>query len=785
MKQLKLWILVLVGLNIGVTGVSRAQNPWNRRVILQGFWWDFKHDSFPQGWANYLTLLGPRLAEAGIEAVYIPVSLKNQSPGTGYIPFDHYDLGDKFQKDYLKTSLGDKNELLRMYASLKANSMYIYQDVVWNHINGAGSSLSSGGQDPEAPEDNSTNRYKNFRYSCYSTPATNEGSKEYLSRQGRFPKNWQNFYPNQVSSCCTNPINTPFWGPDIDFSVGAYGKSSNAIFNPTQSPTYMRNQMREWMIWYKKQTGLDGLRIDAVKHFPTEITEDFLWNLRYNAGWASGGEDFFAFSEWVDFDKNVLDNFCNTVQNRSGTFDFSLRHGIQQMVTSLGNFDLGSLVNYQQNNRYMTVPFVNNHDTYRPIYDKQGNDSAWRTRSELAPHISKDEPRWALAHAMILAVDGSPMIYFDDLFDIGKSGRRFNHNPRDTASLKINDDLENLLWCHQNLRFKEGEYLVRNQAADLLIIERKGKAIIAMNDHWDQWQDPKAVQTAFADGTILIDYSGSAGTSERMVYGGGKVDLAVPPCNGSARRRGYSIWAPKGITRNQVLSPKSITQEWEMANDLGDRHIQSLEQGGALPPFSVQCRIAGTLFLAESKNARVEVHGDKKNQPIRLSIYNNDCQLVDSMSGLPPLTLNFNPTKEGWYHIRLNHIQPEDSFQKVWVKATYSAPAKIAQLQNAKVCTCLNGADPDLGNKKPYHLPLNLYPNPGQDKVSVQLPNTLSHSDYHISVTDLNGMILPIIFERGEEGLIQLYTRNLPDGVYLIQVYDGLTAYRGKMIIIH
>lgn len=786
MKHFKLWILVLVGLNIGVTSVSRAQNPWNRRVILQGFWWDFKNDSFPLGWANYLALLGPRLAEAGIEAVYIPVSLKNQSPGSGYIPFDHYDLGDKFQKDYLKTSLGDKNELLRMYASLKANSMYIYQDVVWNHINGAGSSLSSGGQDPEAPEDNSTNRYKNFRYSCYSTPATNEGSKEYLSREGRFPKNWQNFYPNNVSSCCTNPINTPFWGPDIDYSVGAYGKSSNAIYNPNQAPSYMRNNMREWMIWYKKQTGFDGIRIDAVKHFPTEVTEDFLWNLRYKAGWASGGEDFFAFSEWVDFDKNVLDNFCNTVQNRSGTFDFSLRHGIQQMVTSLGNFDLGSLVNYQQNNRYMTVPFVNNHDTYRPIYDKQGKDSAWRTSSELAPHIYKDEPRWALAHAMILAVDGSPLIYFDDLFDIGKSGKRFNHNPTDTASLRINDDLLNLLWCHNNLKFKEGEYLVRNQANDLLIIERKAKAIIAMNDHWDQWQDPKAVQTAFTDGTILIDYTGSAGTSERMVYGGGKVDLAVPPCNGSARRRGYSIWAPKGITGNKTTYNLPIKQEWEMANDLGDRHPLSLEQGGALPPHSTQCRIAGSFYGAAGIRAKIEVHGDQPQQAMLFSLYDNDCQLVDSFSGFGPFHYTFYLKKDGWYHVKLNHIYPEDSFQNLKVLFEYNAPQRINPNDKAKVCSCLNGEDPDLGDEKPFHLPLNLYPNPGQDKVSVQLPNTYNHSsEYHISVTNLNGNILPIIFERGEDGLIQLSTQNLPDGVYLIQVYDGMTGYRGKMIIIH
>ena len=116
-----------------------------------------------------------------------------------------------------------------MYAVMKAYCMQVYQDVVWNHLSGAGSEFSSGGQDFEAPDDGYTSRYKNFRYVCYKTPSANEGSKEYLLREGRFYKNWQNFYPSPVSVFCTNGINTPYWGQDIDYSHGAIGKSNNAI----------------------------------------------------------------------------------------------------------------------------------------------------------------------------------------------------------------------------------------------------------------------------------------------------------------------------------------------------------------------------------------------------------------------------------------------------------------------------------------------------------------------------------------------------------------------------
>ena len=150
-----------------------------------------------------------------------------------------------------------------------------------------------------------------------------------------------------------------------------------------------------------------------------------------------------------------------------------------------------------------------------------------------------------------MAVDGSPQVFFEDLFDIGYNGNRYNHNPKVASTLPVRSDIANLIWCHQNLRFKEGAYNVRWQAADALVIERSGKALIAVNDQWSTWQNLTAVQTNWPDGTVLTDYSGSV-TSTRTVYGGGKVDISIPPCNGTAPagRKGCSVWAPSGITAN-------------------------------------------------------------------------------------------------------------------------------------------------------------------------------------------------------------------------------------------
>jgi alpha-amylase len=105
-----------------------------------------------------------------LDGVWIPSTCKEQIPGNGYTPFDHYDLGDKYQKGYLRTAMGTKDELLRMVAVMHANGLQVIQDVVLNHMDGAGSQYGHGAIDPEALDV----QQKNFRYACWATPANNE-----------------------------------------------------------------------------------------------------------------------------------------------------------------------------------------------------------------------------------------------------------------------------------------------------------------------------------------------------------------------------------------------------------------------------------------------------------------------------------------------------------------------------------------------------------------------------------------------------------------------------------
>jgi alpha-amylase len=689
---------------IGSIGL-KSQNTV-KKVVLQAFWWDYRNDNYPAGWANYLTELAPRLKQLGIDAVWIPPCSKNESVNyVGYAPFDHYDLGDKYQKNSTKTKLGSKDELLRMIAVMHANGIEVIQDVVLNHTNSAGSSNGAGGQDPNSFSMANSNGYKNFRYVSYSTPASAETQSNYWNRKGRWPKNYTNFYPNPSNNCTTGDICSAFFGPDISYESSAFGLSSNITngFNPAQSSNYMRNEARNWMMWFKKQTGADGFRWDAVKHFPTYVQEDLSYNVKnVLPDWAKGGQNMFNVGEYVG-SKAELDAYVNNVAGSSGdkmmgAFDFNLRGfdpagGLYGMVYGMGNFDMASLPAAQQNERvtyypatntyvHRTVPFVNNHDTFRPQVSANGNYTGWNTSSELSPHIHPDEPRLSAAYAVMMAMDGNPQIFFEDLFNIGSNGNRYNHDPKSATALPVRSDLENLIWCHQNLNFKAGAYQVPHASADYLIIARAGKAIIGITDNWNTWQN-QWIYTGFSPGTVLKDYSGANGTATVTVDANGWAPINTPPVDPSlniAGRRGYSVWAPVGMDGASYVPPRAVqtTQEWEMAADLGDSHVSSLMQGGNIPSGSTNFRTTGKIFVEAGKTVTYMLYPQNATKSLYIGVYNQSGTLLGSRSGTGTLTGTYTPTVNGWLTFKVRNSSKTNPAQNCWVNVTYTAPANIS-----------------------------------------------------------------------------------------------------------
>lgn len=741
---------------------------YGQKAVVQGFWWDYWNSNYPNAWANYLADLAPRLKDAGVDAVWIPPTVKGSGTNNvGYAPFDNYDLGDKYQKGNLRSRVGNKDEVLRMIAVLHSNGIEVIQDVVLNHVTGASE------KDPKAWG----NDWKNFRYVCYKT----NSDVPYLAREGRFPKNWPNFHKNEGHNCDSGDICADYWGPDICYEEGAYGRSSNAIFNPEQSPNYMRDGMRKWMIWYLKQCDFDGYRLDAVKHFPSFALRDFLWNVQNNAGWASGGEDMYAVGEYVDFNRDALDDFVSSIDNRAGTFDFSLRAGLKSMISGDGNFDMGSLPSTQQKSRvfrqndkwvHRTVPFVNNHDTFRPIKNDKGNITGWDSSHELAEHIDSGDGRIAAAYAVALAMDGSPMIFFEDLFNIANTSKRYSHDPKDAEELPFRGSIRNLIWCHHNLEFKRAAYKVRYKSNDHLVIEREGKALVCATDSWNNWQTDW-VRTGFKPGTKLKDYSGASGHTI-TVNNDGWVEVSTPPCNGTASkgRRGYAVWAPEGI-KSKERGIIRTTQEWEMANDLGDSHPNSLMQGGALPANSKEWRIVGRINVRAGELIEYDAHIKSQTEGVAIEFYDEDTNcmvhLDESLAG--DAEGSFTSDCSRWLRMRVRHTYDTSPEAKCWVKITYAAP-KSDDDGYEKTCNTCNTLGTSNFNSK-LIFTCNLISNPSsKDRISVDINNPyqshLTFVLYDSTGKELMSETKEVPY--GNSSLNLFLKNNLSAGLYILKV---------------
>ncbi|XZF16042.1 alpha-amylase domain-containing protein [Chitinophagaceae bacterium MMS25-I14] len=795
MKKRQLIVMSALLLACGHTG-SYAQNPWNGKVILEGYWWDYWNSNYPNGWANYLADLAPRLSAIGIDKVWMPPCIKNASPGSvGYSPFDYYDLGDKYQKGNLKTRLGTKDELLRSVAVLHANGIDVIEDAVLGHTSDAGSATGAGGQDPNTAYSMQTNSgYKNFRYVCYKQPAGNESSADYLSRQGRWPMNYENFFPNQYN----NHYNTNDWdqilfGATIDYDGTAYGGSSNATYNPSQSTDYMRTQARNWLIWFKQQTGCDGIRFDAAKNYPYWALQDFLYNVKYNAGFANGGSNMFAVGEYVG-SASDMDTWINNVkysnggsEDMVGTFDFNLRSALKSMVGASGSYDLSTIPAAQQSNRYRTVPFVNNHDTFRPTVDSTGNYTGWDSGNEMAGgHIDPFDVRLSAAYAIAFAVDGSPQVFFEDLFNIGGTGKRYSHLPTNATDLPMRDDIVNIIWCHQKLNFKKGAYKVRYSAPDLLIIERgynagpeNSYAIIGVNDNYSTWQSA-TVQTDFGPNKQLHDYSG-ANSSDIWTDANGKATIYVPPCNGSNVRKGYCIWGPAGVTGGFSPTQNSTTQQWEMSDDLGDSHASSLGQGGAIPASSTAWRTVGKVFDQNGKTITVNVYPVNTTPSLTASLYNSSGTQVATTSGAGTLTITYTPTATGFYTVKVKNTSASNPGQTVYVKVNYTAPltANTASYPARKL-------NPETAEQAAADLSLQCYPNPANDFawISYSVPQ---NGDVTVTLYDMKGVAVNAIEEHGVTAgkhQVKLNTEAVPAGIYIVKVNAGNMVQTARLSLV-
>jgi galactose oxidase len=334
-------------------------------VLLQGFFKMPPNQAVPSPadgdasiawWWDHLASQANLLRRAGFTAIWLPPVLKTSDgdkPGSdGYGPFDDYDIGSKNQKGSLATRFGNREQLQRSIAILRANGLDVYLDMVEHQ--------RVGDTTPFV-----------FRY------LGSDGTPD----AGRFPKDPTNFVP-QV------PRDPALGGPPADdFPFGRELAPINA-----KPPHYVFDNLIAAADWLTRSLDVQGYRLDDVKGLSTEFLLPFLNSKSMNGKFAVG--------EFFDGNRDLVNGWIFNplgMQGRPSAFDFPLKFALNALCDTPGGFNMADLdhVGLAGISPFNAVTFVENHDT--------------DLNADQKIIINK-----MLGYAYILTSEGYPCVYYRD-----------------------------------------------------------------------------------------------------------------------------------------------------------------------------------------------------------------------------------------------------------------------------------------------------------------------------------------------------------------------------------
>ncbi len=509
-------------------------------TIMQYFEWYLPDDG--QHW-DRLGADAEHLNEIGITSVWIPPAYKGHvgTSDVGYGVYDFYDLGEFNQKGTVRTKYGKKEQLQNAVGQLHAQDVQVYADIVVNHLMGADASESVRAVEvnPHNRNQDISGEFNHTAWTAYNYDGRNNAHSSFKWRAEHFDgvDDWGKSYrfANKKWDWEVSTENGNYdylMGTDLDFD------------HPD-----VAQEIKDWGVWYTEEMGLDGFRLDAVKHIKYEFMRDFVNYVR-----AETGKEMFTVGEFIG-GQGDLQRYLDVVDHNMSLFDFPLRNNFAEASSSNGNFDMRQLSNNTLvgSNPMHAVTFVENHDTQPDRDDAHG-----------APVLDWFKP---LAYAYILTrEEGYPQVFYGDYY--GTNGT----NGNDIAPLR--DQLDPLLLARKNNAYgTQHDYL---DDADLIGWTREGHpskpgsglATVMTNSSGGTKNMYVGTQHA---GSTWIDTTGnikSSVTIDSSGYGNfsvkdGSVSVWVPEDDGS--QHDELPTTPENL--RATTSDSTVELEWNASND--------------------------------------------------------------------------------------------------------------------------------------------------------------------------------------------------------------------------
>ncbi|MBF0587107.1 alpha-amylase [Prosthecochloris sp. N3] len=379
-----------------------------RGTMMQSFQWYTPNDgSFWNDWAGRMD----ELHRKGITALWLPPAYKGMA-GTwdvGYGVYDLFDCGEFDQKGTLRTKYGTKEEYRQCIDAAHDADIQVYADVVLNHRMGADAqqwidnvvAVNPHNRNQTQGNYHGRNLWTSFTFpgrgSTYSGMHWHwwhfDATKEY----GNIFKLKDKQFETHVDH---ENVNYDFlMGCDLDFDH-----------------EQVRGEVHYWGKWYLDTFGMDGFRIDAVKHIRSFFFRHWLDDMRNHAR-----KNLFAVGEYWSSDISRLRRYIDETEGRMHLFDVPLHANFHHASKAGDRYDMGSILNNSlvREKPWLAVTIVENHDT-QPLQSLESPVEPWFKPLAYAIILLRDE-----GYPCIFAADYDGAHYHDKGYDISMASHRW------------------------------------------------------------------------------------------------------------------------------------------------------------------------------------------------------------------------------------------------------------------------------------------------------------------------------------------------------------------------
>lgn len=378
-------------------------------TMMQAFHWYIPPDG--SHW-NALKSQINNLAEAGITALWLPPAYKGNGGGydVGYGVYDLFDLGEFDQKGSVRTKYGTKDEYVAVVKAARDAGIQIYADIVFNHKMGADyeeefDAIPFDFNDRNRPlgDSRKIKSWTGFdfpgrgdKYSSMKWHWWHFDSVDYNSYDPNFRAVWRMTEKNFETK--------------VDLQSGNYDYLMGCDLDMNHPE--VRGELKYWGEWTLDTIGVDGFRLDAIKHINGDFFIDWL---NYLEDYAK--RDLFCVGEYWTYDLGTLSWYIGNAGGQLNLFDAPLHNNFHQASKAGGFYDMRTILDgtMMKHLPLFAVTLVENHDT-QPLQALESMVESW-----FKP----------LAYAIILLrAEGYPCIFYADYYgahyrDKGRDGNEY------------------------------------------------------------------------------------------------------------------------------------------------------------------------------------------------------------------------------------------------------------------------------------------------------------------------------------------------------------------------